>query len=837
MKKKIAILLAAVMTAAALPMNAMASSSNSVTRTVTVAVNKEVKDVYLNITPNDEISSGNTIAVTVEGAEFFEEKNPDGSGGTSIDGDKKDFNDPKYAYGLKDVDEFKNWDAAMSYLKESVSAYVNPATGEIISQTSYNSKMNEVISKLLETTNELPYKLKRTGAKEMQVELYPLTSNSVGRKMSNNDTKIYYHIPLMLKATSTGDIKVTVDSNETSISGGGTYTVGTVTSSSGSTTTTVEEIKSFDDNGKIKAITIKENVAESFEPGKEITVRLNSGFKFNKDAGEFAIKAGINADSQGFDADLLNVKWASGSDCDEFTFKVPFAKKTEKASAIRIEGLEVQPIDDDDDWGEVKLTVSGGGVSKETIVIGERKDFGFAMTVLEDVPTILAGRFEGTVPSKVYDDDCVSAQFKFEETIPNTWLTQRKLEFSVPEGVQIFKYDFDDDEQFAQQPKFEYANDYRTLRIAKDPNLLIGGATTNDCAEFKLKLYLSADADYEGEVTVSVKGGGLAEGDIDDIVVANVICPVSISSSTTKSNMGYQSVDTADITITEAQEGVFLKNGWVYIGLDASYGLNEVGFANEGIDYEIDGELEITNFDVGKVDNVEGVIKFKIDKESYTEPSSITIKNVKVGTTRSVPYGSYDLKVEGDAIITNYHPDGVDHKEHKSDEGCGYNDGTSNYIFEDYFTVGTVTGTFDDVVKVTIDEKTILINDQAQDMDVAPYIQASSNSTMVPLRFVAVALGVDPASISNPDASSKVAWDANTKTVTIYYGAGTGQKIVQFTAGSNYMTVDGSAIPMDYGVVAEIKDDRMFVPFRALGQALGVNVTWDADTRTATYNG
>jgi hypothetical protein len=28
----------------------------------------------------------------------------------------------------------------------------------------------------------------------------------------------------------------------------------------------------------------------------------------------------------------------------------------------------------------------------------------------------------------------------------------------------------------------------------------------------------------------------------------------------------------------------------------------------------------------------------------------------------------------------------------------------------------------------------------------------------------------------------------------------------------------------------------MFVPFRALGQALGVNVSWDADTRTAYYN-
>ena len=50
------------------------------------------------------------------------------------------------------------------------------------------------------------------------------------------------------------------------------------------------------------------------------------------------------------------------------------------------------------------------------------------------------------------------------------------------------------------------------------------------------------------------------------------------------------------------------------------------------------------------------------------------------------------------------------------------------------------------------------------------------------------------------------------------------------------MVVDGTRIPMEYGVKAEIKDGRMFVPFRALGQALGIAVTWDANTRTAIYN-
>lgn len=789
MKKKIAILLAAVMTTAMLPMNAMASSSNSINKTVTVAVDKAVQNVYLNIRPNDEIVTGDTIAISLEGGEFFED------GGTKIDGTTYNFHDYDYSVYYSKDKETIDWASAQKQGAEDYSAF---------------------IEKLIKFTAELPYSIKRNGAKEMQVTLFKLKSSDAGRKYQ--ETALHYAIPLPIKATSTGDLKVTIDANETSISGGGTYTIGTVSSSSGSTTTTVEEVKNFEDEGAIKPITVKENVSNTFEESKLVTLRLNGGFNF-KAGSTIKVNPGINADF-----DTLEVPVTKED--DEVTFKMPIGKTT-KASAIRIEDMVVVADDEDDDWGEVKLTVSGAGISKETIVIGNRADYGFKLTVLDEVPTLVAGRFEyGYGSGKVYDDECESAQFKFEETIPNTWLTQRKLEFSVPEGVQIYDWEIEDEENVSGlSDSVSLTNDNKTLKF--DKNISIDN-NNNDTAEFKLKLRLSIDADYEGDVTVSVAGGGIAEGTIDDIVVAKAVAPITISATETKTNLGYQSVATSDITITEAQEGMFLKNGDVYVDLDASFGTSEIGFADEGIDYEIDGELEIKNFDVK-----DGSITFKVDKESYNEPSSITFKNVKVGTTRSVPQGSFDIKVSGDAIINNYDDDGVDSDKN---DGKGIFDTTDSYSFKNYLTVGTVTGTFDDVVKVTIGEKTILINDEAQDMDVAPYIQASSNSTMVPLRFVAVALGVDPASISDPDKSSKVTWDANTKTVTIYYGAGTGQKIVQFTAGSNNMSVDGTIIPMENGVTAEIKDGRMFVPFRALGNALGVNVSWDADTKTATYS-
>ena len=41
---------------------------------------------------------------------------------------------------------------------------------------------------------------------------------------------------------------------------------------------------------------------------------------------------------------------------------------------------------------------------------------------------------------------------------------------------------------------------------------------------------------------------------------------------------------------------------------------------------------------------------------------------------------------------------------------------------------------------------------------------------------------------------------------------------------------------MPNGSYAEIKDNRMFVPFRGLGYAIGVPVDWDAETKTAIFN-
>jgi hypothetical protein len=142
---------------------------------------------------------------------------------------------------------------------------------------------------------------------------------------------------------------------------------------------------------------------------------------------------------------------------------------------------------------------------------------------------------------------------------------------------------------------------------------------------------------------------------------------------------------------------------------------------------------------------------------------------------------------------------------------------------------GTTTAEYSKTVKVAIGNNTIDINGVGTSMDAAAYIQSESSSTLVPLRFVSLAvIGSD---VTDADTASNVVWDAATKTATIT----TGDKTISFTAGSNEMTVDGKTTTMDNGVKAEIKDGRLYIPFRAMGKALGVDVAWDADTKTAIY--
>lgn len=133
-----------------------------------------------------------------------------------------------------------------------------------------------------------------------------------------------------------------------------------------------------------------------------------------------------------------------------------------------------------------------------------------------------------------------------------------------------------------------------------------------------------------------------------------------------------------------------------------------------------------------------------------------------------------------------------------------------------------------DTVKIQIGADSYSVNGISYPIDVPAYI--SNGSTMLPLRAVANALGIEDKNIS---------YDARTKTVRITPQSDT---YVSITADTNTIKLykggtDGS-IKTD--TPAQIKDGRLFLPLRATANALGIpdsSIEYDAATKTVTiYN-
>jgi len=197
------------------------------------------------------------------------------------------------------------------------------------------------------------------------------------------------------------------------------------------------------------------------------------------------------------------------------------------------------------------------------------------------------------------------------------------------------------------------------------------------------------------------------------------------------------------------------------------------------------------------------VLVVEVKKASRKQASTITLEGAKLLVDRTIPEGTFDMAVRtlGDKW---------------NGWGSWYKD-----LYVDIITPNTedieqsknakYTATFTlDSVNYTVDGVTL----QA---DVAPY--AKDGRIMVPVRYVAQGLGVNPDDVLYSN-----------KTVTIMNG----NRIVQLVLGSNVMKVNGAEITMD--TVAEAKDGRIFVPMGWIAKGLGVPVQWDNNTKTATFN-
>lgn len=106
-------------------------------------------------------------------------------------------------------------------------------------------------------------------------------------------------------------------------------------------------------------------------------------------------------------------------------------------------------------------------------------------------------------------------------------------------------------------------------------------------------------------------------------------------------------------------------------------------------------------------------------------------------------------------------------------------------------------------------------------IDVAPYIDQASSSTLIPLRGLLEEMG------------AKVTWDGETESITIDSGSGKIKMQIQNSLVYADHPVYGT-VRYTLAVVPKIRNSRTFIPLRFVSEQLGYNVEWDGASQEIT---
>ena len=633
---------------------------------------------------------------------------------------------------------------------------------------------------------------------------------------------------VMDKMTKGKTAVVSVDSDDATVTNGDDLVIASVESKGikASVKDTVDI--ATEEVATLEEIKVEPSVGADFDaiiadPAKaELKLKLPSGY-------EFTAKTDVQVN--GTDVDFTN-------DDDEIVIKVSELNRNE--DVWKITGLEVEATSAKAGaTGLVKISLTGSDtVSVEAIKV---VDYNVVMSVDEDedVPVIYSG--VNVDNDGITDDsDHESLEVTIEETFAGAWNNSKDFTLSVPEGVYITAVKspaFDNDGEdgaFNEEEWFEAAyeeGDYVDLTFKRrgwaetDPN------KNHDPAELTFALELVADPNFEGDVVLKLTGDAVDE---QEVTIAKFVKPYTVEAQQNDMQIDYRNTEIpTSVVVKEAEAGLWDKDTKFVLTLD------KISFDDEGtIAVDDKSGLEVKDDEV-KLDtkNYENdAIYFTVDSRSDEEPAVVTISGLQLYMQRSLPAGAYDLElnVEGmndlyeQQVVLNGDNDPVDVNRPNQDRQVqDINDDFVSYTakagFVNIVTAGREdTESFTTKVVVPVGESYLISGENKVTIDVPAYINANGY-TMLPLRAVAVALGIN---------SNNVLWDQSTRTATIMYGS----KIINMTYGQKVVYVNGAMIPATAAV--EITNDRMFLGLRDLGNALGVtDITWDAATKTATLNG
>lgn len=687
----------------------------------------------------------------------------------------------------------------------------------------------------------------------------------------NFDRNVTYKVPFLVKVGGDKEVLVDVDGKDSFVSSK-TYTLTGVLSDKKIVATSSSKKITADNIEEIGEIRIDENAIGALsEAGNQwIKVKLPSStdLQFNLSKTENNIKA---TGKRGFYGELaqksdIEVEYGkvsrNSSENDEqvLLIKLPSWMDESAKGQIVLTGIYVEPQDRTASTGDVNVTVSEDFtrgntnsthtsvdlIESTTLKVAEVLDYGVSLTATP--VDVKAGR-SGVVNN-------TEVTFSLKEAVKDSLVDSRKIEFKLENGYIFGAADVESEDdtyttaQYKELAKqhFQTLIDEKTIEFKADAEAKSGNkgfeltnvevdseghvigftgyfdrlsATKAD--EIKITMPVAAPVQATGEIKLTVDNLFTRTYDKEvECVVGNIIAPIEVEIEKAAIKVGLQDQTAGKVVIKETDKGM-IERGWMFLAAEE---------LQEGLTFDEVPTIEVTSKDGGalKIENVQlskdkKVVAFEVTRTSK-EASAIEISDIRFTADRTVPEASYDLQIWGDAITD----------ENILDVFTGANQnvlvGTSHraqytdcYKVEDFISITTkntqditaeglraATATF------VIGENSFTVNDEVVEMDMAAYIK--NDYTMVPVKFVAKAFGIE---------GNAVQYDKATSTATIIAG----NKVIAITANKDVIIVNGTAIPM--GTKAEVKEGRMCVPMTYIAAALNVQKSWDSATKTATF--
>jgi hypothetical protein len=422
--------------------------------------------------------------------------------------------------------------------------------------------------------------------------------------------------------------------------------------------------------------------------------------------------------------------------------------------------------------GEVKVTVGGrSSSSPSSLVVAEYVDYGVTIEA-KDAPDVLAGRLEQEVGDIV-----------IKELSGDSLVGGRTIILTLPKKAKFNSYNLSSEGGIAVDTA-NLNTDLNQLKIKLAENGTSAGKIKLEDVTVDLAIDISA-----GDLVIEASGSAGVEG---KITVAKVLAPITVTANEVEVKIGVKDQAAGDITITEAQAEALIKDGEILIE------------APSGVSWATTPTVTVTegDLDLGTVQKDGRCLYIPIDSESSTA-STIKISNVKFTVDRTVPEGTIELKIGGDAL---------------NESASVFTDSDWAAKVVNAVCVTPAPGETKVTAVLKVGDTVMKVNDAEVTMDAAPYIKNSR--LYVSARFCANAFGVPDSNIIRDNAS---------KTATIMAGA----RVIVMKVGSNVMYVNGAAITMD--TAPELAPPgRVMLPIGWLALALGAKADWNQEAQTAT---